>query len=85
MYIIYHLEKKRITADTLNVNTTPKECAVTAIIAMVEPKNLGTVLMRSYMPMECAKIVISTATIKKEEKREHRRSMSLKYKISEVN
>jgi len=81
MYIIYQLEKKRITADTPNASTTPKECAATAIIATVEPKSHGIALTRNYMQMECARIVTSTATIRREEKKRHKKNMNRKFRI----
>ena len=42
-----------------------KECAITAIINMVEIKNHGTVLMINYMQVVYVKIAISITIIRK--------------------
>ena len=76
------LERKSIVVDIKIKNTMPKECAAIVIINMEELKNLGTVLMRSFMLTECAKIAISIHIIEKEENREMKRLKKAKYKVS---
>ena len=49
--------------------TMPKVFAIIAIINLEEIKNHGTVLTKSYMQVECAKIVISICIIKRREKK----------------
>jgi hypothetical protein len=44
-----------------------KACAIIAIINMAALKSPGTVLTKSFMLQECAKIAILTCTIKKRE------------------
>jgi hypothetical protein len=59
-----------------------KGCAATAIINMEEPKNLGTVHMKSFMLTECAKIAILIPIIEKGDNREMKSLKKVKHRVS---
>jgi hypothetical protein len=57
-----------------------KACVATVTTSTEETKDPGTVLTKSFMPMECARIAISTATTKRGGRRRKRSEMrSLSY------
>ena len=66
----------------LTENTMQKECAITVITSMAEQKNLGIVLMISFMLMECVRIATLIPTIEKEGKKKMKKNMKMdKFKV----
>lgn len=55
--------------DMMTKIITQKACVTIVITNMAELKSHGTALMKNSMPVECAKIVTSTCTIKKNVKK----------------
>jgi hypothetical protein len=81
--MIINEAKKPIIVVTQKRNIMLKACVAIAITNTEGIKNLGTVPMINSMPMECAKIAISTATTAKEGRRKSmRRMMKLNLRVS---
>jgi len=58
MYIFLYSERRLTTVDTRTKLIMLRECVLIVITGSEESKNLGNVLIKSCMRLECAKIVI---------------------------
>jgi hypothetical protein len=68
MYLKFDsLEKNQLNVAMTTKPIMQRACAAIATINTAALKNLGTALMKNFMPLECARTATSTCTIKKKE------------------
>ena len=68
MYLKFDsLEKNQLNVAMTTKPIMQRACAAIATINTAALKNLGTALMKNFMPLECARTATSTCTIKRKE------------------
>lgn len=67
---IYYILERKLIVVAIKINSTMlRECAAIVTTDMGGSRNLGGVLMKSYMRQECVKTVTSTTIIVREGRR----------------